>query len=82
IAASLSGIGFGIYIIAMRIIMGSGWAVEGVFTLVAVLFFFVGTQFLAFGLLGEYIGRIYSEVRKRPRFVIEKIYSREEEAYY
>lgn len=81
LAASLSGVGFGTYIISMRIVMGSEWAVGGVFTLIAVLFFFVGTQFLALGLLGEYIGRIYSEVRKRPRFVIEKIYSREEETY-
>jgi len=79
---SLAGIGFGIFILTMRIIMGSEWAVGGVFTLFAVLYFFVGAQFLAFGLLGEYIGRIYSEVRKRPRFVIEKIYSFEEETYY
>lgn len=82
LAVSLAGVGFGIFLFAMRIIMGVEWAVDGVFTLFAVLFFFVGTQFLAFGLLGEYIGRIYSEVRKRPRFVIEKIYSREEETYY
>jgi len=81
LAASLSGVGFGAYLISMRIVMGSEWAAGGVFTLIAVLFFFVGTQFLAIGLLGEYIGRIYSEVRKRPRFVIEKIYSREEETY-
>ncbi|MFQ5715145.1 MAG: glycosyltransferase [Candidatus Scalinduaceae bacterium] len=79
---SLAGVGFGIFILTMRIIMGSEWAVGGVFTLFAILFFFVGAQFLAFGLLGEYIGRIYSEVRKRPRFVIEKIYSREEETSY
>ncbi|GAX60262.1 undecaprenyl-phosphate 4-deoxy-4-formamido-L-arabinose transferase [Candidatus Scalindua japonica] len=82
LAVSLAGVGFGIYLFAMRIIMGAEWAVGGVFTLFAVLFFFVGTQFLAFGLLGEYIGRIYAEVRKRPRFVIEKIYSHEEEICY
>ncbi|MCR4290405.1 MAG: glycosyltransferase [Candidatus Scalindua sp.] len=79
LAVSLAGVGFGIFLFAMRILMGVEWAVNGVFTLFAVLFFFVGTQFLAFGLLGEYIGRIYAEVRKRPRFVIEKIYSREED---
>jgi undecaprenyl-phosphate 4-deoxy-4-formamido-L-arabinose transferase len=48
--------------------------VGGVFTLFAILFFFVGAQFLAFGLLGEYIGRIYQEVRDRPRFVVKKIH--------
>ncbi len=82
LAVSLAGVGFGIFLFAMRIIMGVEWAVNGVFTLFAVLFFFVGTQFLAFGLLGEYIGRIYSEVRRRPRFVIESIYSRKEEISY
>ena len=35
-------------------------------TLFAVLFFFVGLLFLAMGLMGEYVGRIYLEVRRRP----------------
>lgn len=48
--------------------------VQGVFTLFAILFFFVGAQFVAFGLLGEYIGRIYQEVRDRPRFVVKRIH--------
>jgi len=47
---------------------------QGVFTLFAILFFFVGAQFVAFGLLGEYIGRIYQEVRDRPRFVVKRIH--------
>jgi len=37
------------------------------------LFIFIGAQFLAMGLLGEYIGRIYSDVRARPRFFVERI---------
>ena len=48
--------------------------VEVVFTLFAILFFFVGCQFVAFGLLGEYIGRIYVEVRDRPRYMIKKVH--------
>jgi len=48
--------------------------VGGVFSLFAILFFFVGCQFVAFGLLGEYIGRIYQEVRDRPRFVVKRIH--------
>ncbi len=48
--------------------------VGGVFSLFAILFFFVGCQFIAFGLLGEYIGRIYQEVRDRPRFVVKRIH--------
>lgn len=48
--------------------------VGGVFTLFAILFFFVGCQFLAFGLLGEYIGRIYVEARDRPRYMVKKVH--------
>jgi undecaprenyl-phosphate 4-deoxy-4-formamido-L-arabinose transferase len=56
-----------------RIVMGHEWAVSGVFTLFAVLFFFVGVLLLAIGLLGEYVGRIYVEVRRRPRYVIRSV---------
>ena len=40
----------------------------------AILFVFVGIQVLALGLIGEYIGRIYLEVRCRPRYVVQTIY--------
>ncbi|MBW2056587.1 MAG: glycosyltransferase [Deltaproteobacteria bacterium] len=69
-----AGMGFGLFLLIMRLIKGSEWAVGGTFTLFAILFFFVGAQFLAFGLLGEYVGRIYGEVRHRPRFVIKEVY--------
>jgi undecaprenyl-phosphate 4-deoxy-4-formamido-L-arabinose transferase len=34
----------------------------------------VGLQFFALGIIGEYIGRVYREVRKRPEYVIERVY--------
>ena len=43
------------------------------FWIFAVLFFFMGILLFSIGLLGEYVGRIYMEVRKRPRFVIRTI---------
>ncbi|MDA3797494.1 MAG: glycosyltransferase [Kiritimatiellae bacterium] len=64
---------FGVLIIILRLIHGAAWAAEGVFTLFAILFIFVGLQFLAMGLLGEYIGRIYEDVRARPRYFIREI---------
>jgi undecaprenyl-phosphate 4-deoxy-4-formamido-L-arabinose transferase len=70
---SVAGIGFGVFLLIMRIYYGAEWAAEGVFTLFAVLFIFVGAQFVAMGLLGEYIGRIYYDVRARPRYFVEKI---------
>lgn len=75
ILIALLGIGFGILLIVLRFIYGAVWAAQGVFTLFAVLFVFVGIQLLAMGLIGEYIGRIYAEVRNRPRYVIKKISS-------
>jgi len=70
---SLFGIGFGLFLFIMRLIYGAAWAASGVFTLFAILFIFIGAQFLAMGLLGEYIGRIYSDVRARPRYFVERI---------
>jgi len=75
VGVSALGIGFGIYLMIYRILHPEG-TVQGVFTLFAVLFVFVGAQFLAFGLLGEYIGRIYVEVRERPRYMVKKIHGR------
>ena len=74
---SVAGVGFGVFLLIMRLIYGSGWAAEGVFTLFAVLFIFVGAQFVGMGLLGEYIGRIYHDVRARPRYFVEKIVGRD-----
>jgi undecaprenyl-phosphate 4-deoxy-4-formamido-L-arabinose transferase len=64
------GIGFGALLLVMRLAFGSAWAAQGVFTLFALLFAFVGAQFVALGLLGEYLGRIYNEVRRRPQYVV------------
>ncbi|GMQ46056.1 undecaprenyl-phosphate 4-deoxy-4-formamido-L-arabinose transferase [Vibrio sp. 10N] len=68
-----AGIAFGIILMLMRIMFGSEWAGDGLFTLFAILFVFVGAQFVGLGLLGEYIGRIYSDVRARPRFYVQDV---------
>jgi undecaprenyl-phosphate 4-deoxy-4-formamido-L-arabinose transferase len=70
---SALGMAFGAFLLVARLIFGSGWAAQGVFTLFAVLFFFVGAQFLALGLVGEYVGRIYVDVRGRPRYVVDRV---------
>lgn len=62
---------FVIFLIARRLIVGP--EVEGVFTLFAIMFFLIGIVLLGLGIVGEYIGRIYQEVRKRPRFVIREV---------
>jgi len=60
-------------ILVLRFALGPGWAAQGVFTLFALLFIFIGAQFIGMGLLGEYIGRIYTDVRARPRYFIQAI---------
>jgi undecaprenyl-phosphate 4-deoxy-4-formamido-L-arabinose transferase len=77
IGMAFGGVCFGIILAVARLLYGALWAAQGVFTLFAILFVFVGLQFFAFGIIGEYIGRIYREVRKRPEYVIEKIHSSE-----
>ncbi|MFM5377605.1 undecaprenyl-phosphate 4-deoxy-4-formamido-L-arabinose transferase [Aeromonas dhakensis] len=75
IGSVVAGIGFvfSILLILMRLVMGADWAADGVFTLFAILFTFVGVQLLGMGLLGEYIGRMYTDVRARPRYFIHRI---------
>ncbi len=68
------GISFGLLLILLRLIFGPDWAAQGTFTLFAVLFILIGGQFIAFGLLGEYIGRIFKEIRGHPSYVIREIY--------
>ena len=77
----IASLGFLLFagIMVYRFINPAG-TVEGVFTLFAILFFFIGCQFVAFGLLGEYIGRIYVEVRDRPRYMVKKIHGSKDRA--
>lgn len=62
---------FVVFLVIRRFIVGP--EVEGVFTLFAIQFFLIGIVLLGLGVVGEYIGRIYQEVRKRPRFVIRRV---------
>lgn len=72
-AISLFGISFGALLLLLRLVYGAAWAVEGTFTLFAVLFFFVGAQFMGLGMLGEYLSRVYDDVRARPRYFVERL---------
>ncbi len=74
IGMAFFGVSFGVVLGIARVLYGAQWAAEGVFTLFAILFTFIGFQFFALGVMGEYIGRIYREVRKRPEYMIERVY--------
>ena len=76
---ALSGFAFSLVLIVLRLFFGAAWAGDGVFVLFAVLFMFIGAQFVGMGLLGEYIGRIYNDVRARPRYFVQRIVQAPEE---
>ncbi len=69
---ALAGFVLALVLIALRLLLGPEWAADGVFMLFAVLFMFIGAQFVGMGLLGEYIGRIYNDVRARPRYFLRE----------
>ena len=52
---------------------------KGKIMLFAVMFVFTGIEMIGIGMIGEYIGRIYNDVRARPRYFIEEIFGRNAE---
>jgi undecaprenyl-phosphate 4-deoxy-4-formamido-L-arabinose transferase len=69
---AFGGIAFGLFLFVRRLVVGA--EVEGVFTLFAILFTLLGIAMAGLGLVGEYVGRIYLQVRGRPRFRVRRIH--------
>ena len=70
VGATVAGIAFsyGLYVVLEHFILGinvPGWS-----TLVAGMMFLAGVQLLSIGVLGEYIGRIFDEVKQRPVYLV------------
>ncbi len=72
LGVAVLGMAFGFFLLVRRLIVGP--ESEGVFTLFAILFVFLGVLIFAVGLVGEYVGRIYLEVRRRPPYVVRAVY--------
>jgi undecaprenyl-phosphate 4-deoxy-4-formamido-L-arabinose transferase len=77
IAIALLSVVFVLYLLVRRIVVGP--EAEGVFTLFAIAFFLLGVALFGVGLLGEYVGRIYDEVRQRPRYIVGTVLERRED---
>jgi undecaprenyl-phosphate 4-deoxy-4-formamido-L-arabinose transferase len=60
-----------VLLLVRRFLLGA--EVEGVFTLFALQFFLTGIMLFGIGLMGEYVGRIQQEVRRRPRYRISAV---------
>jgi glycosyltransferase involved in cell wall biosynthesis len=54
-----------------------GLTVQGWTSIVLPMTFFSGSNMIAIGLIGEYVGKIYEEVKSRPRYIIESILNEE-----
>jgi undecaprenyl-phosphate 4-deoxy-4-formamido-L-arabinose transferase len=76
IAVSVLSALFFIMLVMRRLIVGP--EAEGLFTLFALLFFMIGMTLFGIGLVGEYVGRIYQQVRHRPRYLVEAVLDKTE----
>jgi polyisoprenyl-phosphate glycosyltransferase len=66
--AALVAFGFGMFFIAKTLLYGD--PVRGFPTLVVLVLFFGGLQLMALGILGEYIARMFVEVKQRPLYLV------------
>ena len=71
IVISILSLVFVLVLAVRRVIVGP--EAEGLFTLFGIAFFLIGITLFGIGLLGEYVGRIYEQVRSRPRYMIEAV---------
>ena len=74
IGISVASILFVAYLALRRLILGP--EAEGLFTLFGIAFFLIGITLFGIGLLGEYVARIYEQVRERPRYVVREVLER------
>ncbi len=75
---ALFGVAFGVFLLVRRVVVGA--EVEGVFTLFAIAFLVMGVIMAGVGMVGEYVGRIYQQVRGRPRFLVRRVHEGKEES--
>ena len=68
IISAISGI-YGIFIILNTLIFGND--VKGYPSLATIILFLGGSQLMFLGIFGQYVARIYEEVKHRPHFIIE-----------
>jgi len=74
IGTALLGFGGAIYLVVKRYVFGVD--LEGVVIATAVIFVFIGINFLALGIMGEYIGRIFTEVQARPYYIVDSVFTK------
>lgn len=70
---AMAGLSFllGVWYVVQKV-FGLMWQPEGLSTTVVTVTFFAGVQLICLGLMGEYVGRIYDEVKQRPLYIIDE----------
>ena len=68
---ALLGFAVGLFFVVRRL-LGIETAQTGFTTTVTLLLFLGGVQLIGIGILGEYLGRIYDEVKQRPNFIVRR----------
>lgn len=71
---ALVTLGYGLFIVLRTIIQGVD--VPGYASLLVSILFFGSLQLMGLGMLGEYVGRIYMESKRRPTYLVRKVYHR------
>jgi undecaprenyl-phosphate 4-deoxy-4-formamido-L-arabinose transferase len=75
VTIALGALAFVVFLFVRRLVVGP--EVQGVFTLFGIAFFLIGVSLLGLGIVGEYVGRIYQEVRRRPRYLVAAVLERD-----
>jgi polyisoprenyl-phosphate glycosyltransferase len=68
VAISLMSVLMGAWLVTEKFVFGQ--PIPGFATVAASIFFLAGVQLLALGVVGEYVGRIFNEVKQRPRYIV------------
>lgn len=71
LAVAMLALMYGVFVIWKAMIFGD--SVKGYPSLMAVILFLGGVQLISVGVLGEYIGRIFNEVKRRPLYLINRV---------
>ena len=77
IFVALVSLGVYVVVIAQRILAGEG-GIAVIWDRDILQFFLIGVVLFGLGLIGEYVGRIYEQVRERPRYLIQAILEKRE----
>ena len=78
IFVSVVSLGVYVAVIVKRLVMGQGDGLWVIWDRDILQFFLTGVVLFGLGLIGEYVGRIYQQVRERPRFLIQAILEKTE----